>query len=450
MKKLLLMLTASIIFFGLVTVKAQTTETTFKRCGTADADQYNKAHDSIYKMQREQMDAYVAQWVHDHPDYDSKTTVTIPVVVHIIYKTGAQNIADSRVTDQIAATNTDWAGANSHSMHAFSSSLKANTNVQFCLAKRDPSGNATTGITRTVTTVTSFNITGYPTNSCTGYPERCTAGGGCAAWDVTKYFNIWVCNTGTSGLCGISEFPGSTLNNYYGSTINYIYFGVSGATAPYNLGGTLTHEIGHCFNLYHTWGDDGGPCSGSDYCTDTPNSGNMNYGNIEDGSLAEQSSATSTINTSTGLETDNCTAASPGVLYEDFMDYTDDKDYACFTPNQVSRIAASIATSGPCHNLTLSNGCTPLGIEEGAYIQDVNIFPNPTNGELNVNFNLANPTNVVVSVYNVIGKEIVSYNKENASVVNTKIDLSKCASGVYFVKITSTNQTLTQKISLIR
>ena len=119
----------------------------------------------------------------------------------------------------------------------------------------------------------------------------------------------------------MSVFPTASNSVYYGSTINYLYFGTIGtATAPYNLGGTLSHEAGHCLNLYHTWGDDSGVCTGTDNCNDTPNSGNMNYGNIEDGSLAEQPSATSTINTSTGLETDNCTTTSPGVLYEDFMD----------------------------------------------------------------------------------------------------------------------------------
>jgi hypothetical protein len=433
MKKLLLMLTVSILFLGLVTAKAQTTETVLKRCGTADADLYNQAHDSIYKMQRQQMDAYAEQWIKDNPDYNPKTAVIIPVVVHIIYRTGAENISDSRVTDQINATNTDWAGANVHPISPFATSLKANTNVQFCLAKRDPSGAATNGITRTLTTVTSFNITGYPTNSCTGYPERCASGGGCAAWDVTKYFNIWVCNTGSSGLCGISEFPTNPLNNYYGSTIHYQYFGTAGSSAPYNLGGTLTHEMGHCFNLRHIWGDYSG-CTPDDLCGDTPSQDtyNMNTGNWS------------------GVHTDACQTASPGMMYMNFMDYSDDIDYCNFTPNQVSRISACVATSGACHGLTLSNVCSGVGIEDNVFIQDVNIFPNPTNGELNVNFNLANPANVIVSVYNIMGEEVVSYNKENASVVNTTLDLSKCASGVYFVKIISTNQTLTQKISLMR
>ncbi len=327
--------------------QASTTSADFKRCGSSDADEYRRAHDSIYAMQRNMMDAYVEQYLKDHPENDAKTTVTIPIVVHIIYNTTAQNIADSRVTDQIAATNADWAGTNAHSMYSFSSTLKANTNVQFCLAQRDPSGNATTGITRTQTSTATFNITGSSA-SCSGYPERCASSGGCNAWDVTKYLNVWVCNMGTS-LCGISEFPTSPLNNYYGSTINYLYFGTTGSSAPYNLGGTLTHELGHCFNLYHIWGDrNGQSCStttypGSDLCADTPPQYTMTSGHH------------------TGVLTDNCTTTSPGIMYEDFMDYSNDQDYANFTPNQATRIGAIVASTGPAYSLTSSNGCTPVG-----------------------------------------------------------------------------------------
>ena len=338
-----------------------------KRCGTAEAYEALMANDPIYRAQREQFIEEAETWAKNNPNYDGKTTYTIPIVVHIIYKAAAENISDTRVNEQITATNTDYAGANTHSMHNFASSLKANANISFCLAKRDPSGNTTTGITRTLTTKTSFSITGSSA-SCTGYPERCASSGGCDAWDVTKYFNVWVCNAGPN-LCGISLFPTSPISNYYGTTINYTFFGLTGATTPYNLGGTFTHESGHCLNLYHIWGDDSptsSSCSGSDQVSDTPGAGGNNYGNIEDGSLMEYASSTgnplsstTTINTSTKVETDNCATSSPGVMYENFMDYTDDKDYANFTPGQVTRMVATLA--GADASLTTSNGCTPVG-----------------------------------------------------------------------------------------
>jgi hypothetical protein len=332
-----------------------------KRCLTAEAYEAIMQNDPTYAAQREQFIAEAEAWAKNNPNYDAKTTYTIPIVVHIIYKLAAENISDARVTEQINATNADYAGTNTHSMHSFASSLKANANISFCLAQRDPNGNATTGITRTLTTKTSFNITGSAANS-TGYPERSSTTGGCNAWDVTKYFNVWVCNAGSS-LCGISLFPTSPISNFYGTTINYPYFGLTGASAPFNLGGTFSHESGHCLNLYHIWGDDGSACTGTDQVADTPGAQGNNYGNVEDGSLHEYDASgnvisTATVNTTTKVEIDNCTTASPGVMYENFMDYTDDIDYANFTPGQVSRMVATLA--GADASLTTSNGCTPV------------------------------------------------------------------------------------------
>jgi len=337
--------------------KVNTTETPVKinRCASEDAYKILMATDPVYRAAREKFIKDADEWVAQHPNYQAKTTVIIPVVVHIIYKATAENISDARVAEQLAYTNADYAGTNPHSMGAFSTSLKANTNIQFCLATVDPSGAATTGITRTLTTKTSFNITGSTLN-CNGYPERCASSGGCDAWDVTKYLNIWVCNAGGS-LCGISEFPTSPNNVYYGTTINYTFFGHTSAQAPYNLGGTYTHESGHCLNLFHTWGDDNGACTGSDQVSDTPNSGNCNYGNIEAGTLSE-SPTSSTIHTSPYYETDGCTTTSPGVLYQDFMDYTDDIDYACFTPGQVTRMTATLAGADLALTTSASTHCS--------------------------------------------------------------------------------------------
>jgi len=152
--------------------------------------------------------------------------------------------------------------------------------------------------------------------------------------------NIWVCPLG-GGLCGYAQFPTSGVNATFGVVIHYEYFGVTGATAPYNLGGTTSHEIGHCFNLYHIWGDDNGACTGSDYCTDIPNQANYTYG------------------VHTGVLTDACTSTSPGIMYMNFMDYSDDISYANFTPDQKSRIEALFVPGGLLYSLSVSDGCTP-------------------------------------------------------------------------------------------
>ena len=443
MKKNLLLIL--FLVFSFTFSQAQTK--TVKRCGTADADAYRMANDPDYRAARLAFEQKVQTWIAEHPNYDAKgTVVTIPVVVHVIYNTStaAEKLTITQVNEQLTYTNADYAGTNPHSMYLFPSSLKANCGIQFCLAKVDPSGNSTTGIDYKQTTVTSFNITGSSA-SCSGYPERCSSTGGANAWDVTKYLNIWVCNAGTE-LCGISEFPSSTNNVYYGTTINYMFFGHTGAVAPYNLGGTYSHESGHCLNLYHTWGDDNGTCTGTDYCNDTPNQENMNYGNVEDGSLSEVSPATSTLNTSTKVETDACTTTSPGVLYQDFMDYTDDLDYACFTPNQATRMAATLAAMDL--SLTTSTKCSGVGIEEVELSNKIGLFPNPTRNEFTIDFSGFNST-ATIEVYNVIGK-LVKNISSNGIADKIVIDLKNEDSGIYFVNIKTPEGTIIRKLSLIK
>jgi len=97
-----------------------------------------------------------------------------------------------------------------------------------------------------------------------------------------------------------------------GAVILYKAFGRVGTLlTTYNKGRTATHEIGHWLGLVHTWGDDGGTCSGTDYISDTPNQSDYNYG------------------CPAYPHTDGCTASSPGVMFMNYMDYVDDGVCIC-------------------------------------------------------------------------------------------------------------------------
>jgi PKD repeat protein len=301
-----------------------------RKCGTMESTELLKQQDPTYAARLQAMEEFTQNYIANHPQEMDKAVITIPVVVHMVYNTTAQNLSDSRVNEQIAVLNADYAGLNTHGMQLFNTSLKVNTELQFCLAQVDPTGAATTGIERRSTTTTSFSYSG---NGVKYYSS-----GGLDQWDPHNYMNIWVCNL-SGGLCGYAEFPTANLSATFGVVIHYQYFGKTGASAPYNLGGTTTHEIGHCFNLYHIWGDDSGACTGTDYCTDTPNQADCTYG------------------THTGLLTDACTTTTPGIMYMNFMDYSDDASYSNFTPNQKARITAIFA-SGDMHTLSLSTKCT--------------------------------------------------------------------------------------------
>jgi hypothetical protein len=194
--------------------------------------------------------------------------VTIQCVVHVVAKTDEENISDEQIESQIAVLNQDYRGANPDRENIPDpwKSLSADPNIEFALATKDPKGKATNGITRVRTTRDSFG---------TGDSVKTRAGGGTPPWPTARYLNIWVCNLG-DGLLGYAQFPGGPARTD-GVVVLYTAFGTTGAaSAPFNLGRTMTHEVGHWLNLRHIWGDTN-DCSGSDQVSDTPRAQMPNY-----------------------------------------------------------------------------------------------------------------------------------------------------------------------------
>ena len=174
-----------------------------------------------------------------------------------------------RCKSQIDVLNQDYRGTNPDRSKVPDpwQSLAADPNIQFKLATKDPKGKATSGITRTKTTRDSFG---------TGDSVKRDSEGGVAPWPTDRYLNFWVCNLG-EGLLGYAQFPGGPAKTD-GVVILYTAFGTKGAAAaPFNLGRTATHEVGHWLNLRHIWGDKT-DCSGSDQVSDTPKAQMPNYG----------------------------------------------------------------------------------------------------------------------------------------------------------------------------
>jgi hypothetical protein len=284
---------------------------------------------------RQQIEDFTQKYIEQQGNHNSRAVITIPVVVHVVYNTTAQNISDAQIQSQIDVLNADFIKANADisGVPSAFSSLTANCNIQFCLAKQDPNGAATTGIIRKSTSTTSFS-----TNDAVKY----TAQGGDNAWPSASYLNLWVCNI-SGGILGYAQFPGGAAATD-GVVINYTAFGNTGtAAAPYNKGRTATHEIGHWLNLYHIWGDDSGACTGSDNVSDTPNQGSENYG-------------------CPTFPHVSCSNGPNGDMFMNYMDYTDDACMFMFTAGQNARIQALFATGGARASLLSSQGCTaPTG-----------------------------------------------------------------------------------------
>lgn len=260
-----------------------------------------------------------------HAENGERQMVTIPVVVHVLYKTSTSNISDAQIQSQIQVLNNDFRKLNSDVVNTPSIFTASDPNIQFCLASVDPSGNATTGITRTATAVTSFS-----TNDAMKY----SAQGGKDAWPSSQYLNIWVCTLSNS-ILGYAQFPGGAAATD-GVVIDYRYFGTTGtATAPFNLGRTATHEVGHWLNLRHIWGD--ANC-GSDLVSDTPTHNTSNYG----------CPAYPHLSTCSG---------SPVEMTMNYMDYTDDACMYMFSEGQTVRMQSLFVAGGARASLLTSNGC---------------------------------------------------------------------------------------------
>ena len=252
----------------------------------------------------------------------SQIVVTIPVVFHVLYNTAAENISEAQVLSQLQIMNDDFRRLNADQDNVWSQA--ADTQIEFCLATQDPQGNPTDGILRVPTNVTSFG-----TNDAMKFSSQ----GGSDAWPASDYMNFWVCDLGAS-LLGYAQFPGGPADTD-GIVCNYTATGNTGtAQAPFNLGRTATHEVGHYLNLRHIWGDGG--CGATDFVDDTPDSDGPNYG------CALGNVACGTTD-----------------MVQNYMDYSDDACMNLFTQGQSDRMNALFLPGGARASLLTSTGCTP-------------------------------------------------------------------------------------------
>jgi PKD repeat protein len=190
----------------------------------------------------------------------------IPVVFHILHQYGTENISDAQVYDAVSILNEDYRKLNadiSNVVPAFQS-IAADAEIEFRLATKDPNGNCTNGIVRHVDANTNWP------NSSSAYAYT---GTGAGKWNPTKYLNVYVVKSISSGAAGYTYLPGtwSSGNAQDAIVILNSYVGSIGTGNP-NTSRALTHEVGHWFNLAHVWGSTNQPgvSCGNDGVTDTP------------------------------------------------------------------------------------------------------------------------------------------------------------------------------------
>jgi len=279
---------------------------------------YNKYPELKEAHQRD--DAHLDRKIREGALNNKRQTVyTIPTVVHVIYNNANDNLNDNLIYDQIARLNRDFRRLNSDQTNTLAQfqGVAGDAQIQFILAQTDPNGLTTTGVTRSTTATALFPAPGDGNfnNDC----QR-AATGGVDAWDRTRYMNLWVCRMGGS-ILGYAQRPGGPAATD-GVVISTDFFGAQLAAAPYNLGRTVTHEVGHWFNLLHMWGNNQeAGCSEDDLVTDTPVALGPNYGCT--------------------LNAQSCNVLN---MVQNYMDYTDDACMNLFTDGQISRMRIQLVS----------------------------------------------------------------------------------------------------------
>ncbi|SHG33696.1 Pregnancy-associated plasma protein-A [Flavobacterium segetis] len=231
--------------------------------------------------------------------------VQIPVVVNVLYRTASENISLAQIQSQIDVLNRDFNAQNTDfsSVPELFSSVKANVGISFVLQN----------VVRRATTVQSWTTNDAMKKSATGI----------APTSATTVLNMWACNLG-GGILGYAQFPGGASSTD-GVVIDNNAFGTTGSVAaPFNLGRTATHEVGHWMNLRHIWGD--ANC-GSDLVSDTPTHNEPNYG-------------------VPAYPSQSLCSGNPVEMTMNYMDYTDDRGMYMFSNGQKSRMAALFVSGG--------------------------------------------------------------------------------------------------------
>jgi len=219
----------------------------------------------------------------------------LPVVINVFWQVitrndGTGNVSNLRINQQLQVLNDAYAGATSASA--------ADTRFSF----------RTKRIIRTAETAWYNWADPAVDPSDDADAKTALRRGGAAA------LNVYLANLG-DGLLGYATFPGGAPTRDGVVVLNASLPG--GRAAPYNLGDTLTHEVGHWLGLYHTF--QGGCTYPGDEVADTPRQAVGAHIYECDPS-------------------DTCAAAGRDPV-KNFMNYVDDACMSKFTAGQATRMS---------------------------------------------------------------------------------------------------------------
>lgn len=396
-----------------------------EKCATMQNLEASYAKDPSLKQRTLESEQALQAWLANNSSSLGGVVVSIPVVFHIIHNgeeigTG-NNVDDELVMYQLQRLNDDFRLLNEDALtseHPFFAD-QVDSEIEFCMAQRDPEGDATTGIVRHYIEGESWTIDEIN--------ELIKPG---TIWNRNDYLNIWCVNLidpDSPGVDGYATFPDETSDTTDGVVVATFAFGY-GEDGEKSI--VASHEMGHFFNLRHIWGDD--EC-GDDFVADTPpaekdNEGCPDFPYNVDGP---------------------CDPGPNGEMFMNYMDYSDASCVVMFTNGQKERMLATLATTRS--SLTTSDGCLPpmnTSVQEITSASYFNTYPNPSTGSFSVESLDGQNGNVNISLYNQTGALVLHFDKVNSFPFS--IDLNDMPAGIYFVKFDTASGSFSEKVVIAK
>ena len=254
------------------------------------------------------------------------------MVFHVIHEGGSENISLEQIEDQMRILNEDFARLNPDTTNTplCFAEYAGDANIEFRLAKIDPDGNCTQGVTRTFS-----SLTNGARNNVKSLIQ----------WDPERYMNVWVVKTieqfdPDGGIVlGFAQFPNQLFSDPEtdGIVVRHNYCG-SIETASSNAG--RTYSRGWALVEFKAYlGDD--DC-GDDNIDDTP-TGKANYGVCDtNGDAPGGDFPYEPIVGECSLVWAN--HYSSGEMFMNYMDYSDDNCMNMFSLGQGERMRSAINT----------------------------------------------------------------------------------------------------------
>lgn len=349
-----------------------------------------------------------------HTKFTKRSPLKFQLVFHVLYTNELENISSVQIHSQVRILNELFHPINPDQNKLIPQEFKsfvADPNFTFCLATEDPSGNSSSGVTRTK--ISDISIACKKQFGKRNLMHDVL--GGKTIWDPKKYINVYVVNRTQCSVLGEAIFPWDATEGEDGIILDYRTVGYTGQAScnhPFHLGKTLVHELGHYFGLLHLSADRN-DCSGEDGIADTPQQAGEYFGCPDEQQFTCGSSD----------------------MYMNYMSLVDDGCLLFFTKLQMAKMNEVIAQYRPelASNLCESGGDSKLADVFAVHDKGYWLFATKNNMEWTAS----------IQMYDLMGRMIWNESERTLPKRIVGHPNTEYASSLFFIVLKNTNESKT-------